>query len=250
MYHWRELPQEPFLSRQNFCRYKYASARTNTSQKLICLLRQNYVCYFVATKLLSWQIFVATNTCLSNQKFCHNKHTFVMTKDVFCHDKHVLVMTKVSLSRQKVCRDKRVCCNKYLSSFVTTSIHLSQQKPYAFVMTKLLLWQKWYLWQLLPMTRMKLNELSWQESETEPLVVGVAGKAIFQPNPSWPLCCPTTELLRPLKLLPACLYNRTLPSKCQSCEDNGKALHFTSKYKSRPPYLPYPPMAKAVSKCA
>ena len=30
---------------------------------------------------------------LSRQKFCSDKHTFVMTKDVFCSDKHVFVMT-------------------------------------------------------------------------------------------------------------------------------------------------------------
>ena len=59
-----------------------------------------------------------TNTCLSQQKFCHNKYTFVMTK-VFCHDKQLFVMTKVSL----FCHDKitfvetNICRGK---SFVTT----------------------------------------------------------------------------------------------------------------------------------
>ena len=33
--------------------------------------------------------FVATNIILSQQNFCHDKHTFVVTKDLFCHDKHI-----------------------------------------------------------------------------------------------------------------------------------------------------------------
>ena len=93
-----------------------------------CLLRENTS--FVRTKVsLPGQnvcqqkiMFVMTkyccrnkvNTCLSWQKFCCDKHTFVKTKDVFCHDKHVSVATKVSLLQQNLSR------------------------------------QKWYLWQLLP----------------------------------------------------------------------------------------------------
>ena len=61
----------------------------------LCMSWQNN---FVTSKLLSWQIFVKTNMCLSWQQFCHDKHTFVMTKDMF-------VMTKVSLSRQNFCHD-------------------------------------------------------------------------------------------------------------------------------------------------
>ena len=51
----------------------------------LCLSQQNI---FVATKLLLWQ------------NFCHDKHTFVITKDMFCHDKHMFVVTKISLSWQ------------------------------------------------------------------------------------------------------------------------------------------------------
>ena len=37
------------------------------------------------------------------QRFCHDKHTFVKTKDVFCHDKHVFVATNMlSQQQQKV----------------------------------------------------------------------------------------------------------------------------------------------------
>jgi len=32
--------------------------------------------------------FFTTNTCLSRQNFCRDKHTFDMTKDVFCRDKN------------------------------------------------------------------------------------------------------------------------------------------------------------------
>ena len=41
---------------------------------------------FVVTK----QAFVVTKVCLSRQNdVCHDKHTFVATKDMFRHDKHV-----------------------------------------------------------------------------------------------------------------------------------------------------------------
>ena len=53
VYQWRELPQVPFLSRQN--------------------------------------------TCLSQQKFCRDKLTFVATKHVFCRDKQAFVATKMIL---------------------------------------------------------------------------------------------------------------------------------------------------------
>ena len=75
------------------------------------LSQQKYACHD-KTFLLQhvWQIFVATNVILSGQtcvccilswqKFCHDKHTFVMTKDMFC-PWHVFVTTKL-LSWQKL----------------------------------------------------------------------------------------------------------------------------------------------------
>ena len=93
----------------------------------VCLLWQNYVCRN--------KTFVATNTCLSWQKFRLNKHPFVMTKDMFCACS--FVTTKLCLLRQNACCDKM------------------------FVATKRFSWQKWYLWQLLPMTDMmwKVNRM-------------------------------------------------------------------------------------------
>ena len=80
-YHWRELPHVLFLLRQNFCKDKIM---------------------FVATNLMSRQIFVATNIILSRQAFfCPNKHVFVATKNFFCRDKSMLVATK-PLSRQNI----------------------------------------------------------------------------------------------------------------------------------------------------
>ena len=79
-YHWRELTQVSFLSRQN----------TSFVSTKVCLPRQN-IC--------------RDKICLSGQTFCHDKHTFVTTKDVFCpdkHDKSKLVATKV------FCRDKHI----------------------------------------------------------------------------------------------------------------------------------------------
>ena len=65
--------------KHNFCCNRSMLVRTKV------LLRKNYVCI------------------LSQQKVCHNKHTFV------CCDKSMLVETK-----QKFCHDKHtfVCCDK------------------------------------------------------------------------------------------------------------------------------------------
>ena len=74
LYHWCELPQVSFLSRQNTsCRDK-----TFVTAKIM----------FVATKLLSRQTRV-----------CRDKHTFLMIKDAFLfvcfsHDKHMFDATK------------------------------------------------------------------------------------------------------------------------------------------------------------
>ena len=74
-----------------------------------------------------------TNTCFSRQKFCHDKHVFVVTKHVFylsqqmfCSDKHNFVATNVFLRQAYFCHHKRrvlswqtyVCCGK--SSFPTS----------------------------------------------------------------------------------------------------------------------------------
>ena len=95
-YHWRELSQVSFLSRQNVCHDRGFVSTT------MCLSRQN-------TSLF------ATKVCLSSkQKFCLDKHTFVGTKDVFCRDKNVFVATKVCLSRQNLCHDKRFVATKMI----------------------------------------------------------------------------------------------------------------------------------------
>ena len=88
-------------------------------------------------------ICVATNTCLSRQKYaCRDKSfvvtkLFVVTKHVFCRHKSMLAATKV-LSPQNFCPDKH--------TFVTTKDVLSRQKV--------------YLWQ--PPTS---NSLSYQQQE-------------------------------------------------------------------------------------
>ena len=56
---------------------------------------------FVTTKVCNKHM---TNRILLQQKFCHDKHTFVMTKDMFYQDKHVccdkrvFVVTKIILA--------------------------------------------------------------------------------------------------------------------------------------------------------
>ena len=72
-YHWRELPQGSFLSRQKSFVDKYLSQQTRACHNKTHLLsRQKYKHNFVATSiLLSRQkmCFVMTNTCLSRQKW-------------------------------------------------------------------------------------------------------------------------------------------------------------------------------------
>ena len=91
----------------------------------------------VATKRLSQKIFVMTNIILSWQKFCHGKHSFVVTKDGFHYDKY--------LSWQKFCHNKHVfaAVNLNLSwqNFVVTSIFLSWQKTCFIATNPQLLWQ-------------------------------------------------------------------------------------------------------------
>ena len=58
------------------------------------LSRQKYACHDKS--------FVITKLCSSQQNFCVDKHTFVVTKDVSCCDKHVFVTTK-SFSWQNFC---------------------------------------------------------------------------------------------------------------------------------------------------
>ena len=82
MYHWRELPQASFLSRQKFCRYR--DKHVSFGPTKLCLPRQNYV--------YRDKIFLSQRT-----RVRRNKHTFVVTKDVFCRDKHVFVATKIIL---------------------------------------------------------------------------------------------------------------------------------------------------------
>ena len=57
---------------------------------------------FVATRLLSRQMSVATNIILLRQKFCHDKLTCLSRQNVS------FVMTKVCLLQQNCCRDKNV----------------------------------------------------------------------------------------------------------------------------------------------
>ena len=59
-YHWRELPQVSFLSRQTFCRDKHVRQNMSFISTKICLSRQTYFC--------GDKSFVATNIILSRQK--------------------------------------------------------------------------------------------------------------------------------------------------------------------------------------
>ena len=70
---------------------------------VVVFCHKQFLFTFVTNNLsITNNYFVATNIILSSQNFCHDKHTFVVTKDLFCRDKHV-------------CRDK---------TFVTTKMIL------------------------------------------------------------------------------------------------------------------------------
>ena len=154
-----KLPQVSFLLWQKFCHNKHMFVMTkhifccekSMFAKTKCLSWQNYVCYdkiFLSQQNFGCKFFVVvTNTCLLQQKICHDKHTFVARKDVFCCDKHMFIMTKVSLSQQNF------CCDKIM--FVATNIrcdkNMSWQACFCHNKTCVLSLQKWYLWQLPPM---------------------------------------------------------------------------------------------------
>ena len=89
------------------------------------------------------------------QKFRHDKHIFVVTKDMF-------VVTKVSLSRQNFCHDKYLLWRNFghdKNRFVLAEVLLQQayfccdKRHVLLQQTKVLSWQKLYLW-LLPPSRM------------------------------------------------------------------------------------------------
>ena len=94
-----------------------------------------------ATKCLSQQNYVGHDKiCLLWQKFCCDKHTFVVTKDVFCREENTcLSQQKLRLSQQNFCHNKKyVCRNK---SFAVTRT-LSLRQKMCFVTTHTcLLWQ-------------------------------------------------------------------------------------------------------------
>ena len=89
----------------------------------------------VMTNVLLWKIMLlnyATNIFLSWQKFCHDKHVFVMTKHIFlwqeyaCHDKSFVV-------KNYVCHEK---------IFLSQQIFLCDK--HNFVVTKVLFWHAYF----------------------------------------------------------------------------------------------------------
>ena len=158
--HWQELTQGSLLSRQFFL----SQPTRVRCGKLV----------FVTTRRI----------------FCHNKSmlavtSFVMTKRIFCHNKSMLAVTSFVMTKLCLLWQNIFFCDKtFFFFFFATSILLSWQKmwfvvttwqtyfchdkrcvlswqtcfchdKHVFVVTKLLLQQKWPLWQLPPMTQNK-----------------------------------------------------------------------------------------------
>ena len=113
--YWRKLPQVSFdATKHVFCRDKNI---------------------FVATQLLSRQIFVVANYFVTTN--------VLLRQAYFCRDKHVC------LSRQNFCRDKHEFCRDKIV-FVATKV-LSRQAYFRRDKRRGLSRQKLYLWHLQPM---------------------------------------------------------------------------------------------------
>ena len=113
-------------------------------------MRQKFCCYNTS--------FVVTKVCLLWQKIFFRNNSFFATN--ICHDKHNFVELTFVM-KIRVCHDKTRLFIK--SNFVVTKV-LSQQAYFCHdkrrvVLTKLLLQQKWYLWQLTPMIEYLVKRL-------------------------------------------------------------------------------------------
>ena len=92
-YHWWDLPQASFLSRQNtsFVMINVCLARQKLCRNKIVATK--YFCcnkhVFVATNVLSWQAYFVT----TKDMFCHD--TCLSWQTRVCRDKHVFVVTKI-----------------------------------------------------------------------------------------------------------------------------------------------------------
>ena len=92
-YHWRELPQVSFLSRE-----KYACRDIPCCDKIM----------FVATKYFCrGKTFVTTNIFRDKGNFSARK--LLLRQKYACRDK-TFVLTNTCLSRQNICRDKQNFC--------------------------------------------------------------------------------------------------------------------------------------------
>ena len=102
-YHWRQLPQAPFLLRQTFAATK------------LRLSREKYVCRDINNYLLQ-QIGV-----------CRDKSKLVATKPLLVATK-AFVATKLHLPQQKTFVETKVCLPRHKQLFVATNTCLSRQK--------------------------------------------------------------------------------------------------------------------------
>ena len=99
-YHWRELPQVSFLSRQMFCHDKHVTVAKNV------LSRQN-ICH---NKYLSRQKKFTLRVCRDKTRLFSRQTRVFCDKRFICRNKNILsrfVAASILLSRQTcVCRDK------------------------------------------------------------------------------------------------------------------------------------------------
>ena len=111
-------PLPPGISEQYLFRHNSALNQSNQPASPISLAGTDPSVMFVVTNILSWRNCVCRDkSFVATKIFCRSKHVFFSQQAYFCRNK-----------RRVLSRQTHVCRNKTFS------------------------WQKWYFWQLTPMT--------------------------------------------------------------------------------------------------
>ena len=152
------------LSRQAyFCHDKHVFVAT---KHIFCHDKSMLLHTFVATKVLSLQIFVATNIILTRQahlswqtRFCRDKTHLLSQQKYACRDKKKLSRQTQILVATKVWSWQKYSVATKLRLSVATKV-LLRQAYWGCDKTRLLSRQKLYFWQLPPMIQLSISRNS------------------------------------------------------------------------------------------
>ena len=165
------LPQFPFkLAWPGTAPLSLAEAATSiifVATKGVFCCNSHDKSMLVTTKHLSRQIFVITKALSQQQQ---QNHTFVMTSILLSCQKTCFVMTSILLSCQKTSFVMTIvfCCDKYVFCHDKSVCG-----------NKLLSWQKWYMWQLLPTIHLSPVQPVWH---IQPVGLEAGKKKIWNMN--------------------------------------------------------------------